>query len=212
MYGPLSPGPCPPDVSIPEVNLFFQRVYPFTAWYRYDVAFRLNIARDKSAPWDKLYNYAFDRFLRTQSTQSYGQLIGFRCSQPGHYSSNYPNESFRPKTSTSEPFPQKRVQMSPFNPRQAPFHTRTPYIPIAGNSMQMTAATLSTALAVMPATSAEAIIQERIAKQTLPTNFEPLPSSIYTPVNVSEFKRELTYHRDKQFVAFIYLLLLMVLS
>ena len=56
--------------------------------------------------------------------------------------------------------------MSPFDPRQAPFHTRTPYIPIAGNSMQVTTATLSTALTVMPATSAEAIIQEHIAKHT----------------------------------------------
>ena len=190
----------------------FQRVYPFTAWYRYDVAFRLNIVRDKSARWDKLYDYAFDRFLRTQPTQSYGQPTCFRCSQPGNYSSNCPNESFRPKTSTSEPFPPKQVQMSPFDPRQAPFHTRTPYIPIAGNSMQVTAATLSTALTVMPATSAEAIIQERIAKHTLLTNFEPLPSSIYTPVKVSEFKRELIHHPDKQFVAFIYLVLLMVLS
>eukprot|EP00112_Aurelia_sp_Birch-Aquarium-sp1_P007424 Seg1809.3 transcript_id=Seg1809.3/GoldUCD/mRNA.D3Y31 product="hypothetical protein" protein_id=Seg1809.3/GoldUCD/D3Y31 len=73
------------------------RNYPFNAWQRYDTAFRLNLALNKSLSWARTDSYSFDKFLRDSRAQQQPGLC-FKCQLPGHLASDCPSfQRFRPK-------------------------------------------------------------------------------------------------------------------
>ena len=58
--------------------------YPFSARSRYDIAFRMNMARKKHQSWAKLDEYAFNKFLRCAPPVP-SQVICYKCHTPGHF-------------------------------------------------------------------------------------------------------------------------------
>ena len=77
-----------------------QRTYPTQCWLRYDTAFRMNITLDKSLSWNKLNEYAFNKYVRCQSTST-GKC--YLCSSDNHFANACPNRPFRPKRDTRPP-------------------------------------------------------------------------------------------------------------
>lgn len=64
--------------------------YPFAACSRYDIAFRMNMARNKHQSWAKLDEYAFNKFLRCAPPVS-SQVICYKCHTPGHFAGECQN-------------------------------------------------------------------------------------------------------------------------
>ena len=78
-----------------------QQNYSFQAWSKYDIAFRLLIATNKSLSWTRTDEYLFNKYIRCNtalSAVSIPQPRCFKCSTPGHYASSWSNETFRPAT------------------------------------------------------------------------------------------------------------------
>lgn len=80
------------------------RSYAFQACYRYDIAFRMNIARNHFLSWARLDEYAFNKFLRcSPPAPATSQYHCYRCRSTGHFAANCPyqlnsapKQNFRP--------------------------------------------------------------------------------------------------------------------
>ena len=72
--------------------------YPFHTWSKYDIAFRLSIATNKSLSWAMNINeYLFNKYIRcnaTPTTVSIPQPRCFKCSTPGHYGNACPKQTY----------------------------------------------------------------------------------------------------------------------
>ena len=64
------------------------RNYHFQSCYKYDIAFRMNVARNQYLPWSRLDEYAFNRFLRCAPPSQ--PLACFRCHMSGHFAADCP--------------------------------------------------------------------------------------------------------------------------
>ena len=76
--------------------------YQFTAWSRYDTAFRLWASKTPGARWDTINNHLWAQCFTVRAS---AQVICFTCGQPGHWSSTCPlgtgKFNFRPTMSSS---------------------------------------------------------------------------------------------------------------
>ena len=84
----------------------FQRLYPPSAWLKYDAAFRMNNATNKALSWARNDEYAFNRFIRCPSFDN--GLRCFICSSPQHMANACPQKRFRAKQEapgSSQPSP-----------------------------------------------------------------------------------------------------------
>ena len=93
------------------------RSYPFTAWQRYDTAFRLNLALNKSLSWARTDSYPFDKFLRDHRSQQQPGLC-YKCQQPGHLASDCPSAQRFPAkqvTTATTTSPQSQVPCRHYN-------------------------------------------------------------------------------------------------
>ena len=70
----------------------FNHSYPFQACYKYDIAFRMNIARNKHLSWARLDEYAFNKFLRCPQPVQHA-ITCFKCTSIGHFATNCPYQS-----------------------------------------------------------------------------------------------------------------------
>ena len=150
--------------------------YPFRACSQYDIAVRMKMARNKSASWALTDDYAFNRFLRCAPPAA-SQVTCYRCRVPGHLANACPNQA-----NTNE----NRF-----------FRTNLP-CSVAATSTTTTAAPIQ--LAHFPTNASNA--EEHTLCQTvskLKTIFKPLLSTAFTPVNVTELKKELAVYHDKLF-------------
>ena len=73
----------------------FQRRYPVSSWLRYDSAFRMNIAMNKSLSWARHDEYAFNKFIRCPAIESLPKC--YICSAENHLANTCPQKPFRPK-------------------------------------------------------------------------------------------------------------------
>ena len=76
----------------------FQRRYPVSSWLRYDSAFRMNIAMNKSLSWARHDEYAFNKFIRCPSVES--MVKCYICSAESHLANVCPQKPFRSKLET----------------------------------------------------------------------------------------------------------------
>ena len=91
------------------------RSYNFQACYRYDIAFRMNVARNEFLLWSRLDEYAFNRFLRCTPQNLQNQsLTCFRCHTSGHFAADCPKSEDLNHQSYENRF--FRAQQSPFQP------------------------------------------------------------------------------------------------
>ena len=86
-----------------------QRSYPTQAWLRYDTAFRLHIALDKTMSWSDIDEHAFTKFVRCASFPN--KISCFTCSSENHLANACPQRSFRPKR---EPSPARDARTTTF--------------------------------------------------------------------------------------------------
>ena len=108
--GPLTQPPCwlPTPREVPNlwvIKLIAQAnaEYEFTAWSRYDTAFRLWASKTPGARWDTINNHLWAQCFTGRAS---AQVICFTCGQPGHWSSTCPlgtESNFRPTMSSSTP-------------------------------------------------------------------------------------------------------------
>ena len=109
------PSLAPSMLAYQESICTLQRSYPFTSWYRYDVAFRLNIARSKSTNWDQFYDYAFNRFIRSAPTMQPKPIKCFKCLKEGHYANACPNDNFRRQNAPPQQPKEDRSFSNPYH-------------------------------------------------------------------------------------------------
>lgn len=76
----------------------FQRRYPVSSWLRYDSAFRMNIAMNKSLSWARHDEYAFNKFIRCPSVETMPRC--YICSAENHLANVCPQKLFRSKLET----------------------------------------------------------------------------------------------------------------
>ena len=86
-----------------------QRSYPTQSWLRYDTAFRLHLALDKTVSWAIIDEHAFNKFVRCAILQK--KISCFICSSEDHLANACPRRSFRPKTEPT-PFPNGQQRAS----------------------------------------------------------------------------------------------------
>ena len=87
----------------------YQRLYPASAWLKYDAAFRMNNATNKALSWSRHDEYAFNRFIRCPTVESSPRC--FICSSPQHLANTCPQKRFRVK--------QEAPASPQFSPRQS---------------------------------------------------------------------------------------------
>lgn len=93
------------------------RNYPFNACYKYDIAFRMNMARSTLQQWSRVDEYAFNRFLRC-TPQQYSTAC-FKCNNSGHFAADCPSQS-----QGNQPLHNKASQS--FRPQSQGFTSQTP--------------------------------------------------------------------------------------
>ena len=87
----------------------YQRLYPASAWLKYDAAFRMNNATNGALSWSRHDEYAFNRFIRCPTVESSPRC--FICSSPQHLANTCPQKRFRVK--------QEAPASPQFSPRQS---------------------------------------------------------------------------------------------
>ena len=98
------------------------RNYQFQSCYKYDIAFRMNVARNHYLPWSRLDEYAFNRFLRCAPPSQ--PLACFRCHMSGHFAADCP--SLKSRDNVSHPGQSMSTQAYSFN-GQPPFRAKQPF-------------------------------------------------------------------------------------
>ena len=89
----------PELLSYQDFMCSLQRSYPAQSWLKYDTAFRLHIALDKSASWSSINDQAFNKFIRCAVVQN--KIYCFKCSSDSHLANSCPQRSFRPQNEQS---------------------------------------------------------------------------------------------------------------
>ena len=154
-----------------------QRSYPVHCWLRYDTAFRLRTALDKTTAWSSIDEQAFNKYVRCSVFQN--KIVCFICGSENHLANACSQRSFRPK------------QASTF-PNRSQIRNHQPPPEYAGTSMTQTQ-NASTLIAVSltdanraqettPATNASALLNL----------FNPLPDLSPTPININSLSLELS--------------------
>ena len=95
------PGLIPDLLAYQDFICTLQRTYPVTAWLRYDIAFRLHAAMDKSLPWSSIDDQAFNKFVRCPAPPS--TISCFNCGSESHLANACPQRSFRTKREPGTP-------------------------------------------------------------------------------------------------------------
>ncbi len=98
------------------------RNYNFQSCYKYDIAFRMNVARNQYLPWSRLDEYAFNRFLRSAPPSQ--PLSCFRCRMSGHFAAECP--SLKQRDGDARPGQSLSPQAYSFT-SQPPFRAKQPF-------------------------------------------------------------------------------------
>ena len=107
------PNLAPELLAYQESFCYLNRSYAFQACYRYDIAFRMNIARNHFLSWARLDEYAFNKFLRCAPppppVPAASQYHCYRCRSTGHFAANCPyqlssapKQNFRPSQGSNQ--------------------------------------------------------------------------------------------------------------
>ena len=160
--------------------------YQFTAWSRYDTAFRLWASKTPGARWDTINNHLWAQCFTGRAS---AQVICFTCGQPGHWSSTCPLETGSPIFVPPCPRP--------------PRHPPPPGLPTTRRSA--VSSTLADAATSQPPTSANTHTDASHATDAIlstPASADA-PIDLHkpdTPLQPAQFARLLRKHPDHSFV------------
>ena len=210
----------PELIMYQSINVRFSCQYTIASWYAYDKLFRYHMANHPMMPWSQVDDDFFNRYLRGTPLR----VLCFSCCNYGHLASSCPTRS----TNTNLPSPSSSSSTSPSY--QGPPFRDPPSIPTSAshhhsrlNHYSHVGFSTTTTSAISPTvgfhTSVMCVIDHTL-KPDVPSNeiidtnpksnskfvdanFNPLPSSVCSPINVPVLTSMLQTHPDRKFVKFL---------